>query len=115
MKLCKHPPESVTADICEGDWPRRAIQWCRICGAYRILTVPLTLDDLIWWRLPERVAGQCKAIIKPQWWQRGPTQCSNVAVDSQFCAKHLPARLGAVPPLAPSGQDEKMPIAEGGQ
>ena len=38
-RLCEHPDNYVTADICEGDasWPsgkHYQIAWCRICGAY---------------------------------------------------------------------------------
>lgn len=32
---CKHPPESVTADILEGGVPGQGVEWCRVCGAYR--------------------------------------------------------------------------------
>lgn len=47
---CKHPANKVTADILEGDAPARAVQWCQLCGAYRVLLVgPGTMTD---WRVP---------------------------------------------------------------
>lgn len=34
QRLCKHPPEHVSADITEGN-SHKPLQWCRACGAYR--------------------------------------------------------------------------------
>lgn len=34
---CQHPPEKVVADVLEGDVPGTAVQWCKVCGAVRIV------------------------------------------------------------------------------
>jgi hypothetical protein len=36
MKPCVHPPDQVTADILQGDWPEHQVLWCRQCGAFKI-------------------------------------------------------------------------------
>lgn len=48
---CKHPSNRVTADICEGDWPDHAVQWCRDCGAYR--TMQIRFNTMGEWRTPD--------------------------------------------------------------
>jgi len=35
-KDCEHPSDQVTHDIAQGDWKGHSIQWCRICGAFRV-------------------------------------------------------------------------------
>lgn len=48
---CPHPDNLVSADICEGDarWAHDgseyAVQWCRVCGSYR-------MNDNQEWRTP---------------------------------------------------------------
>lgn len=39
QRTCKHDPSRVTADVLEGEFPKRQVQWCRDCGAYRCVTV----------------------------------------------------------------------------
>jgi len=34
---CKHPSNKVTADVLQGEGNGRAVQWCRICGAFRVV------------------------------------------------------------------------------
>lgn len=32
--FCKHPPEHVVADLCEGEQGSASLAWCRVCGSY---------------------------------------------------------------------------------
>ncbi len=55
QKRCTHP--NVTADISEGNSRTFQIQWCRVCGAYRIISPesdPPSLHTIneISWRVP---------------------------------------------------------------
>jgi hypothetical protein len=68
MNCCNHPPEKVTADILQGDWPEHAVQWCRMCGAFRVI---VTRKDpaknyVTPWTLPQepRSEGELKAVDK---------------------------------------------------
>lgn len=51
---CKHPDYAVKADILEGGWNAGAhgIQWCEICGAWRIVAPFSENRNMNEWRMP---------------------------------------------------------------
>lgn len=36
MSYCDHPDDRVTYDVTQGDWAFHSVQWCQVCGAFRV-------------------------------------------------------------------------------
>lgn len=63
--MCQHPPESVVADIMEGE-ATYGVRWCRICGAYQRHNSPFWISPYQIHRplnMPENREAQIEAAI----------------------------------------------------
>ncbi len=64
QRRCEHDPRSVSADIHEGAHEGENLQWCRVCGAARIVIERAeTRDspaglDFCEWRVPAAASWQ---------------------------------------------------------
>lgn len=62
VRECQHPGDQVVADILQADSRDHKVQWCRICGAYRVVLVRLQIkpgdtaatwcDQVLEWERP---------------------------------------------------------------